>query len=96
MPPRWNEYRTVIGRNGFVLVRSKDHETWVKYDDEGNLVRQTRASHGNAAIRDKGFFKELLRQCGKTEDHFYEVLKRRSKARPRAASDQLPEEPSDE
>ena len=77
MPPRWNEYRTVIGRNGFQLVRSKDHETWVQYDDEGRVNRQTRASHGNAEIADRGFFRALLKQCGKTEKHFYDVLKRK-------------------
>ncbi len=75
MPPRWNEYRRVIGRNGFELVRSKKHETWIKYDEAGCVVGQTRASHGNAEIADHGLFKELLRQCGKTEAHFYEVLK---------------------
>lgn len=81
MPPRWNDYRKVIGRNGFKLVRSKKHETWVKYDTAGAVLRQTRASHGNAEIADTGFFKELLRQAGKTEAQFYEVLTGKSKAR---------------
>jgi hypothetical protein len=75
MPPRWGEYRKVIGRNGFALVRSNKHETWVLYDDNGRVVRHTSVSHGNAQIRDKTLFKELLRQCNKTEKHFYEVLK---------------------
>lgn len=75
MPPRWNEYRKVIERNGFELVRSKKHETWVQYDEESRVLRQTRASHGNDEIPDRGMFKSLLRQCGKTEKHFNEVLK---------------------
>lgn len=75
MPPRWNEYRKVIGRNGFTLVRSKKHETWVQHDAEGRVVGHTSVSHGNAQIRDETFFKALLRQCNKTEEHFYEVLK---------------------
>jgi hypothetical protein len=78
MPPRWNEYRTVIGRNGFQLVRSKNHETWVQYDANGRVLRQTRASHGNAEIADRGLFRSLLKQCGKTEKHFYEALRRKS------------------
>jgi hypothetical protein len=75
MPPRWNDYRKVIERNGFVCERSAKHETWLKYDEHGTVVGQTRASHGNAEIADRGFFKRLLKQCGKTEQHFYEVLK---------------------
>ncbi len=75
MPPRWNEYRKVIERNGFKLVRSKKHETWVQYDEHCRVLRQTRASHGNAEIADRRFFKELLKQAGKTEKHFFEVLK---------------------
>jgi hypothetical protein len=80
MPPRWNDYRKVIGRNGFELVRSEGHETWVQFDAAGRLLRQTRASHGNSEIADKGFFKSLLKQCGKTEKHFYEVLKSKGKS----------------
>lgn len=75
MPPRWNEYRKVISRNGFVLKRSAKHETWVQLDDQGQLVRHTTVCHGNDQIRDRGFFKRLLKQCGKTEEHFNEVLK---------------------
>jgi predicted RNA binding protein YcfA (HicA-like mRNA interferase family) len=79
MPPRWNEYRKVIGRNGFTLVRSKKHETWVKHDDAGRVIAHTTASHGNDEIRDKLLFKALLKQCQKTEGHFYEVLKRKGR-----------------
>jgi hypothetical protein len=77
MPPTWNDYRTVIGRNGFALVRSKKHETWVQYDPEGRVLRQTRASHGNDEIADRGLFRSLLKQCGKTERHFHDTLKRK-------------------
>jgi hypothetical protein len=82
MPPRWNEYRKVIARNGFEKARSRKHETWIKYDADRNVVGQTRASHGNAEIADKSFFKALLRQCGKTEAHFYDVLAGKAKPKP--------------
>jgi hypothetical protein len=75
MPPRWNDYRKVISRNGFTLERSAKHETWVLLDDEGRRDRTTRASYGNDEIPDRGLFKSLLKQCGKTEQHFNEVLK---------------------
>jgi len=74
MPPTWNDYRRVIARNGFVRERSKKYETWILRDEEGRILRSTRASHGNAEIRDKGFLATLIRQCGKSPEHFYEVL----------------------
>jgi hypothetical protein len=80
MPPKWDEYRKVIGRNGFILERSAKHETWVLLDEQGQRERTTRASHGNDEIADRGFFKRLLKQCGKTETHFYEVLKGKDKS----------------
>jgi YD repeat-containing protein len=79
MPPRWNDYRKVIQRNGFVRERSAKHETWLKYDKDGAVIAQTRASHGNAEIPDRGLFKRLLKQCGKTEEHFAEVLRGKRK-----------------
>jgi hypothetical protein len=51
----------------------------MQFDDEGRLLLTTRVSHGNAQIRDRGFFKRLLKQCGKTEAHFNEVLKGKTK-----------------
>lgn len=77
MPPRWNDYRKVIERNGFERVRSGKHETWVQYDDDRRVLNQTRASHGNDEIANRSFFKDLLKQCGKTEQHFNDVLKGR-------------------
>jgi hypothetical protein len=75
MPPRWNHYRKVIKRNGFKLERSAKHETWIRYDERGRVIGQTRASHGNDEISDTRFFKALLKQAGKTEKRFYEVLR---------------------
>jgi hypothetical protein len=75
MPPRWNDYRKVIAKNGFRLERSSKHETWIRYDEQGRVLGQTRASHGNAEISDQRFFRQLLKQCGKTEKRFYEVLR---------------------
>lgn len=74
MPPRLNEFRTVLERNGFTLARSSDHEIWVQFDDDGHVARRVPVSHGNAEIRTRGLFSRMLRQSGKTEERFYEVL----------------------
>jgi hypothetical protein len=71
-----NEFRTVLERNGFELARSRDHEIWVQRDEEGRVARKVPVSHGNAEIRTRGLFSRMLRQAGKTEDHFNEVLGR--------------------
>ncbi len=75
MPPRFNEFRTVLERNGFTLARSRDHELWVQHDDEGRVARRVPVSHGNAEIRTRGLFSRMLRQAGKTEERFFEVLR---------------------
>ena len=75
MPPRFNEFRTVLQRNGFELARSRDHEIWVRRDDNGRVDKKVPVSHGNAEIRTRGLFSRMLRQADKTEEHFYEVLK---------------------
>ncbi len=75
MPPRFNEFRTVLNRNGFTLARSRDHELWVKHDVEGRLTNRVPVSHGNAEIRTRGLFTRMLRQAGKTEERFFDVLR---------------------
>jgi predicted RNA binding protein YcfA (HicA-like mRNA interferase family) len=75
VPPRLNEVRTVLTRNGFDLARSRNHEIWVQRDDQGQVARRVPVSHGNAEIRTRGLFRQILRQAGKTEKRFYEVLK---------------------
>jgi hypothetical protein len=76
MPPTWDDYRTVIARNGFTKERSEKHETWILRDSEGRILKSTRVSHGRAEIRDRGFFSRLLKQCGKSRKHFEEVLRK--------------------
>lgn len=77
MPPRLSEVRTVLGRNGFALERSRDHEIWIRRDANGSIEKRVPVSHGNAQIRTVGLFKSILKQAGKTEEHFYEVLRQR-------------------
>jgi predicted RNA binding protein YcfA (HicA-like mRNA interferase family) len=74
LPPRLNEFRTVLERNGFDLARRGDHEIWVFRDQQRRVKRKVPVSHGNAEIRTRGLFKRMLDQAGKTEEHFFEVL----------------------
>ena len=78
MPPRLSEFRTVLGRNGFELARQGgSHEIWVLLDAQGRVQHRVPVSRGNAEIRTKRLFNDMLRQAGKTEEHFYAVLRRR-------------------
>jgi len=74
VPPRFSEFRTVLERNGFELARSRSHEIWILRDAKGRLDKKVPVSHGNAEIRTRGLFSRMLRQAGKTEEHFFEVL----------------------
>ena len=68
----------MLGRNGFAIARSRDHELWIKRDDDNRVTNRVPVSHGNAEIRTRGLFARMLKQAGKTEDHFFEVLRRRA------------------
>ncbi len=67
----------MLNRNGFEIARSRDHEIWVRKNAEGRIEMRVSVSHGNAEIRTRGLFSRMLKQAGKTEQHFYEVLERR-------------------
>jgi predicted RNA binding protein YcfA (HicA-like mRNA interferase family) len=66
----------VLTSNGFLLVRSKKHETWARYDSNGAIEARTQVPHGNKEIRAQKTFKSILRQSKKTEEVFYRVLRR--------------------
>lgn len=74
----------VLGRNGFDKERSRDHEIWVQRDEKHRIKKRVPVSHGNAEIRTRRLFENMLEQAGKTEEHFNEVLhpKRKKKAPP--------------
>jgi len=75
VPPRLRDFRTVLDRNGFTLARrGGKHEIWLRHDQEGRVERRVPVSHGNAEIRTRRLFGDMLKQAGKTEQHFYEVL----------------------
>lgn len=65
----------MLTKNGFSHTRSRDHEIWLRHDEAGKLANRVTVSHGNDEIRTRGLFKQMLRQAGKTEEHFYDVLR---------------------
>lgn len=75
MPPRLSEFRTVLSRNGFTLARSRSHEIWIQRNAQNQVARRVPVSHGNGEIRTRGLFSRMLNQAGKTEEHFYDVLR---------------------
>ncbi len=79
MPPRCNEIRTVLTRNGFACERSGKHETWIRRDSTGSVEARTFVSHGNKEIKVPKTFRDILRQSKKSEEEFYRVLKSRNK-----------------
>jgi hypothetical protein len=67
----------VLGRNGFYLARQgSNHEIWIRDDDEGRPWKRVPVSRGNAEIRTIRLFRDMLRQAGKTEQHFNDTLRR--------------------
>jgi predicted RNA binding protein YcfA (HicA-like mRNA interferase family) len=61
----------VLTHNGFMLVRSKKHETWARYDSNGAIEARTQVPHGNKEIKARKTFNSILRQCKKSEEEFY-------------------------
>ena len=64
----------MLDRNGFEIARSCDHEIWVRKNDDGEVTSRVPVSHGNRESRTRGLFARMLKQAGKTEEHFFEVL----------------------
>ncbi len=75
MPPRCNEVRTVLTRNGFACERIAKHETWIRRDANGGVEARTFVSHGNKEIKVPKTFRDILRQSKKTEEEFHRVLR---------------------
>jgi GrpB-like predicted nucleotidyltransferase (UPF0157 family) len=75
MLPRLGDFRTVLDRNGFSRERKAKHEIWIRRDDDGQVTHRVPVSHGNDQIRTERLFADMLRQSGKTRQHFNDVLR---------------------
>ena len=71
--PTYRDFRKVLRKMGFVLVRSTKHETWEKICKDGTILR-TRVSHQHGKNIPKPLFHRMLKQCGLTAAEFRKLL----------------------
>lgn len=70
----YREFRVVIQRAGFRLVRSKKHETWEKTLPTGEILL-LRLSHQTARDIPTPLFHQLLKQARLTHAQFLALLR---------------------
>lgn len=70
----YGEFRVVLRRVGFRLVRSKKHETWEKTLPTGEIL-QVRVSHQQARDIPTPLFHQMLRQAQLTQTEFFTLLR---------------------
>ncbi|HLE26038.1 MAG TPA: type II toxin-antitoxin system HicA family toxin [Thermodesulfobacteriota bacterium] len=69
----YNDFRKVLKRCDFTLVRSKKHETWQKILPDGSIL-QVRLSHQHGKDIPKALFHKMLKQAYLTEEDFRKLL----------------------
>lgn len=70
----YREFRVVLQRAGFRLVRSTKHETWEKTLPAGEIL-QVRLSHQMGRDIPTPLFHLMLRQARLTRAEFFELLR---------------------
>ena len=70
----YREFRVVIQRAGFRLVRSKKHETWEKTLPTGEILH-VRLSHQMARDIPTPLFHQMLKQARLTRAEFLVLLR---------------------
>lgn len=70
----YGEFRVVLRRVGFRLVRSKKHETWEKTLSTGEIL-QVRLSHQQGRDIPTPLFHQMLRQAQLTQTEFFALLR---------------------
>ena len=71
--PTYDEFRAVLKRLDFRLVRSKKHETWQKILSDG-IILQVRLSHQHGKDIPKALFHKMLKESSLTEEDFKKLL----------------------
>ena len=72
----YREFRVVLQRSGFRLIRSKKHETWEKTLPTGEILL-VRLSHQQARDIPTSLFHHMLRQARLTHAEFSTLLRER-------------------
>jgi len=70
----YREFRMVLQRAGFGLVRSKKHETWEKTLPTGEIL-QVRLSHQTGRDIPTPLFHAMLRQARLSREEFSDLLR---------------------
>lgn len=70
----YREFRVVLQRAGFRLVRSKKHETWEKTLPSGEILH-VRLSHQMGRDIPTPLFHAMLRQARLSQAEFFELLR---------------------
>lgn len=70
----YGEFRVVLLRAGFQLVRSKKHETWERTLPTGEIL-QVRLSHQMARDVPTRLFHQMLRQARLTQAELFRLLR---------------------
>jgi len=69
----YDQVRRVVRALGFLLTRSRKHETWGRTTPSGAIL-QVRLSHKGHRDIPSGTFAEILRQAGLTREEFKHLL----------------------
>ncbi|MBI5563334.1 MAG: type II toxin-antitoxin system HicA family toxin [Chloroflexi bacterium] len=65
----YNDFRKVLERLGFELVRQRDHETWRKI--EGRLIWRVTLSHQHRRDIPRPLFRKMLKQANLADEETF-------------------------
>ena len=71
--PKYDDFRKVLKKCSFTLVRSKKHETWQKILPDRTIL-QVRLSHQHGKDIPTSLFRKMLKQAQLTEEDFKKLL----------------------
>ncbi len=71
----YGDFRTVLKRTGFELIRSRKHEVWRNIRSDGAILRVVVSHQGGRDIP-RGLFAAMCRQAGITPEEFFGILQR--------------------
>ncbi|MFA0733185.1 MAG: hypothetical protein LKKZDAJK_002333 [Candidatus Fervidibacter sp.] len=70
----YDQFRQVLRKAGFQLIRSGKHEVWAKVEPDGTVYKVP-ISHQHGRDIPNWLFAKMLRQAGLSKDEFERWLK---------------------
>jgi len=70
----YDQFRQVLRKAGFQLIRSGKHEVWAKVEPDGTVYKVS-ISHQHGRDIPNWLFAKMLRQAGLSKDEFERWLK---------------------